>query len=164
MSPPVHLLHICLCVFKVLLVVLAHQFYVALVGTAPVTESVSVTRIVWNRVTAVLTIVQPVDNVSEDKHRDQKYTHLHLTTNVPAASRDCSKSYSITSAINIITASLSQHPPFHQHFLPSLLSQLQVCHHLRAISKIHIYTFTLFVLLLKKVSNHQMFKLLQFAR
>lgn len=61
---------------------------------------------------------------------------------------------------NIITASLSQHPPFRQHFLPSLLSQLKVCHHLRAISKIHIYTFTLFVLLLKKVSNHQMFKLL----
>lgn len=74
MSPPVHLLHICLCVFKVLLVVRAHQFYVALVTTAPVTEGVSVTRIVRNRMTAVLTIVQPVNNVSEDKHRLEIHT------------------------------------------------------------------------------------------
>lgn len=71
MSPPVHILHICLCVFKVLQVVQAHQFYVALVGTTRVSErGVTVTRPVWIRVTAVLTVVQPVDNVTEDKHRD----------------------------------------------------------------------------------------------
>lgn len=62
--------YIGLYVLQLLQVVRFHQVYVAQGATTTASEGVTVTSTAWQRVTAVLTIIQPVNNVSENKHRN----------------------------------------------------------------------------------------------